>query len=70
MWHIFKLWGLDIGAKIYDTPSKFGIYGGRISKLSVSKWDKELLNYERSWDFNCLPQWFTKLLVNAIEHMF
>lgn len=37
-------------AKIYDEPSKFGINGGRISKLNVRLNGKEIINYDRGWD--------------------
>ena len=41
-----------IQAKVFDTPSKYGINRGRISKLFVRrKSDKKVvLNYDRGWD--------------------
>ena len=37
-------------AKVYDSPSKFGINNGRISKLFIKIDGKEVCNYERGWD--------------------
>lgn len=42
--------GYGFQAKVYDQPSKFGIEGGKISKLDVTK-DGELVGrYDRGWD--------------------
>jgi hypothetical protein len=45
-------------AKVYDSGSKYGINGGRVSKMCVWREKKkagniqktELLNYDRGWD--------------------
>lgn len=45
-------------AKVYDEGSKYGINGGRISKLSVVKdihnegweWENCIINYDHEWD--------------------
>ena len=37
-------------AKVFDTPSKFGIDDGRISKLSIRSGNEEFVNYDRGWD--------------------
>ncbi len=38
-------------AKVYDEPSKYGINGGRVSKLAITTLDNELIaNYDRGWD--------------------
>lgn len=37
-------------AKVYDTPSQFGINGGRISKLHMRSDGEILANYDRGWD--------------------
>lgn len=36
--------------KIYEEPSKFGINNGKISKLTVNKNGKVVVNYDRGWD--------------------
>ncbi len=39
-------------AKVYDNVSRYGIKGGRISKLCVKEKvsQKPILNYDRGWD--------------------
>ncbi|WP_201751247.1 MULTISPECIES: hypothetical protein [unclassified Neglectibacter] len=46
-------------AKVYDTPSRFGINHGRVSKLAIYDEDKRrregweaacIVNYDRGWD--------------------
>ena len=37
-------------AKVYDTPSKYGINQGRISKQSVQLDGQTVINYDRGWD--------------------
>lgn len=41
-------------AKVYDEGNRFGINGGRISKLSIYEWEpegrREILSYDRGWD--------------------
>jgi len=46
--------------KIYEQPSHFGIYNGKISKLSICKGDtwntaEEIYNYDRGLDFDNTP---------------
>lgn len=36
--------------KHYETPSEYGIDGGRISKLEIRDGEKVLVNYDRGWD--------------------
>jgi len=37
--------------KIYDTPSKYGINNGRISKLRITdNKGNTVINYDRGWD--------------------
>lgn len=43
--HIYHYW-----AKVYDTPSKYGINNGRISKLTVKRQGRIIINYDRGWD--------------------
>lgn len=39
-------------AKVYNNPSKYGINGGRVSKLTVIDTDSFLIvcKYDRGWD--------------------
>ncbi len=37
-------------AKVFEEGSKFGIEGGRISKLWASINGETILNYDRGWD--------------------
>lgn len=47
-------------AKVFDRPSKYGVHGGRVSKLSVYDQKKQeagadffsacIVNYDRGWD--------------------
>jgi hypothetical protein len=56
-------------AKVFDTGSKFGINGGRISKLCI--WNtvdparKILANYDRGWDIEPMDT-DTKIAMDAI----
>lgn len=36
--------------KYFDEPGCFGINGGRISKLTISREGKTTCNYDRGWD--------------------
>ena len=36
--------------KVYRSPSKFGINGGKISKLEIWKNDLLVVRYDRGWD--------------------
>lgn len=36
--------------KHYKNPSKYGIDGGRISKLTLKIGDEVVANYDRGWD--------------------
>lgn len=69
MWHTFRIFGLNIAAKVYDNPSRLGIDGGRISKLDISKWNIGLLQYDRTdVVYNHLPMAFVRLICKIIEH--
>jgi hypothetical protein len=37
-------------AKLYDTPSEYGINEGRVSKFQLNHKGKPILNYDRGWD--------------------
>lgn len=36
--------------KVYGEPSRFGIEGGKISKLWITREDMTVCNYDRGWD--------------------
>ena len=37
-------------AKVFENPSQFGINSGRVSKLSLRRGEKFVVNYDRGWD--------------------
>jgi len=41
--------GYTFQSKIFDVGSKFGINGGRVSKVTVKKDGKEVFRYDRIW---------------------
>lgn len=43
-------------AKIGDAGSKYGIDGGRISKLEVKKGKESVIHYDRGWDSGSEPE--------------
>ena len=54
MWTSGKLEidGIEVWYEVkhFEEGSRFGIDGGRISKLSVRIGREEIINYERGWD--------------------
>nr|DAS04075.1 MAG TPA: hypothetical protein [Caudoviricetes sp.] len=36
--------------KVFEEPSKYGINGGRISKLTLKANKRVIANYDRGWD--------------------
>ncbi len=50
MWTQGTLDGYDFCIKHFEEGSAFGIDGGRISKLTIRKDGKMLVNYDRDWD--------------------
>lgn len=56
-----------VTAKVYQTPSRFGIAQGRVSKLSIyNQQDEEIYNYSRGLDFDNAP---TGLLANLLPQL-
>ena len=45
-----KLDGCEYWVKKFDEPSVFGVNEGRISKLTVKRDGREIINYDRGWD--------------------
>jgi hypothetical protein len=64
--------GYSFQAKVYDTGSRFGIDGGRISKLAV--WDEgpggsgEIISYDRGWDKEPTAEEHISILQAIVEH--
>jgi len=50
MWMQGKLDGCEYWVKSFDEPSVFGVNEGRISKLTVKRDGREIINYDRAWD--------------------
>jgi len=42
--------GFSFDAKLYNNPSRFGIDGGRISKLCIQNQYGMMANWDRGWD--------------------
>jgi len=51
MWICGKLYGYRVECKVFSVGSKWGIDGGKISKLCIrdgaGRW---VVNYDRGWD--------------------
>lgn len=54
-------------AKRYDTGSKYGIDGGRISKLELRIDDRKVCNYDRGWDIKPTCEEAEKALAILLE---
>jgi hypothetical protein len=46
----------NFSAKLYNTPSQFGIDGGRVSKLSIYDGSVCFVNYDRGWDITPIKE--------------
>jgi hypothetical protein len=78
-WVTARVCGRWVQAKVYDTPSIYGINGGRISKLFVGKtsaleaggdfFSKMDYSYDRGLDFNYLPQELLHEIVGELEKL-
>ena len=42
---VFHYW-----VKVYDEPSPYGIDGGKVSKLQLTREGMTVCNYDRGWD--------------------
>ena len=54
MWSKGMVNGYVYCVKHFEQGSKYGIDGGRISKMSISKDNRLLFNYDRGLDIDCL----------------
>ncbi|MBL4645538.1 MAG: hypothetical protein JKY99_03655 [Rhizobiales bacterium] len=48
--NITDMKGYSFTVKAYDLPSKYGIEGGKISKLDIRKGGVSVVRYDRGWD--------------------
>jgi hypothetical protein len=76
MWIEATVDGHWFQAKVFKSPSIWGISGGRVSKLTISSWPYWvnlnqidcLYNYDRCPDFdNCPPDLLEKILAYCEE---
>jgi len=69
--------GRWVEAKVYDQPSMFGVNGGRVSKIAISKTDKRdkrrhfldqiAYHYDRGLDFCKCPQRIVDKVIAELE---
>jgi len=59
---VFHYW-----IKVYSEGSRFGIDGGKISKLTLKRDGKVVANYDRGWDIKPVDQ-STEFAVEILLH--
>ena len=59
---IFHWW-----LKVYESPSKFGINGGKVSKMMLKRNGQIVMNYDRGWDIKPVDE-NTKLAMELLLH--
>lgn len=59
---IFHWW-----MKVYDAPSRFGIYSGKVSKMMLKRSNQIVMNYDRGWDIQPVDE-NTKLAMELLLH--
>ena len=59
--------GYQYWIKQWDTGSKFGINGGRISKLMIKRGGEVVCNYDRGWDMEAIDT-DTQIALEIILH--
>lgn len=78
LWVTGTIEGYNWEAKVYDEPSKFGIDGGRVSKLTI--WNENIrkkrnlsrasiASYDRGWDINPKNQRIYLALIDFLENL-
>jgi hypothetical protein len=55
--------------KVYETGSKYGIDGGRVSKLTIKRGGETVANYDRGWDIEPVDEG-AKLAMEIILHQY
>lgn len=71
--------GRWVQAKVYDEPSTYGVFDGRVSKLSIGKtserrefenfFDQMAYHYDRGLDFNRLGKGGKALLRRIVDEL-
>lgn len=75
MWEEAVIDGHWCQAKVYDTPSVFGIDEGRVSKLTIatnSQWEgmeSAIYHYDRGLDFDKTPPGLLNTVVAYFEEV-
>lgn len=69
--------GRWVQAKVYDEPSEYGLWKGRVSKLAVgfseernpneNFFDQMCYHYDRGLDFNRAPKGLVRKIVKQLE---
>jgi len=59
---VFHYW-----LKVYEEPSRFGIEGGKVSKLMLKRDGEVVANYDRGWDIEPADP-DTQLAVEILLH--
>lgn len=69
-WVEFSIDGFECTAKVFAEGSDFGIDGGRVSKLGISKNNKTICNYDRGWDIEPRTKAGKEVLRKIVEEIF
>ena len=65
MWTSGKLAGYEYHIKHFEEGSVYGLNEGKISKITISRNGRILVNYDRGWDI--LPQ--NEDVIKIYEHL-
>lgn len=61
--------GHHFSAKHYDEGSKFGIDGGRTSKLTITKDQHVIAHYDRGWDMEPISSEHKETLNEVVNYL-
>ena len=67
MWKQGKLDDCEYWVKSFAEPSIFGVNEGRISKLTVKRNGREIINYDRGWDLEPATSEDREILASILE---
>lgn len=68
-WITGKIGQFVFTAKVFGLPSKFGIDGGRVSKLEIKKGTTPVVNYDRGWDIEPESDEAREILRAVVEYL-
>lgn len=78
-WITAVIQGRWVQAKVYNEPSTYGIYNGRVSKLAIGLretrdptrdfFQQMCFNYDRGLDFNHAPEDLVESIVRELEEL-